>query len=66
MVICEALQISPEELLIGREYGEEQTGYQSMGYVELEQKIQDTCRQLSDEQKKRVLAFMSMLQNMKE
>lgn len=66
MVICEALQISPEELLMGRACNEELEKDQSVDDSELEQLIQESCRQLSDTQKKRLLAYMSMLQNMKK
>lgn len=66
MVICEALQISPKKLLMGRDFSEDLEKDQSIDASELEQQIRETCRQLSDMQKKRLLAYMSMLQNMKE
>lgn len=65
MVICEALQISPEELLIGREDDKERKSDHHLAPNELDQQIQITSRHLSEAQKKRVLAYMSMLQNMK-
>ena len=66
MVICEALEITPEELLVGN-VGEvaQATTEKSMG-SSTEKQIIEGCRDLSDAQKKRVLAYMSMHQNMKE
>lgn len=66
MVICEALQIVPEELLIGglgassadQGFAVSLDGTE-MGFVKEYQK-------LSDGKKKRLLAYMNMLQNMKE
>ena len=66
MVICEALQITPEELLVGESDGGaseydyfisgDNTGMMLIqGYLEL-----------PDAKKKRLLAYMSMLQNTKE
>ena len=49
MVICEALKISPEELLVGRQM-----------------QIMKECHDLSEAKKKRLLAYVSMLQNTKE
>lgn len=66
MVICEALQISPEELLMGRACSEDLEKDQSIDSSELDQLIRESSRQLSDMQKKRLLAYMSMLQNMKK
>ena len=70
MVICEALQISPEELLMGRECdehpGETQNAESAVESAKLDQQIRDVCREFSDAQKRRLLAYMSMLQNMKK
>lgn len=66
MVICEALQIRPEELLIDkRDYTPiEHDSFISMDGIELA--IVKEYRELSDAKKKRLLAYMSMLQNTKE
>lgn len=66
MVLCEALQIPPEVLLIGRP-GVERLDY---GYSAFENGIEKQMVKeylgLSDSKKKRLLAYMNMLQNMKE
>ena len=66
MVICRALQISPEELLVGT--ADEITGKHDLSVSgnETEMQIIRDYRNLSDAQKKRLLAYMSMLQNKKE
>ena len=64
MVICEALNITPEELLIGKN-GESTVDY-TYKPDEIDLKIMEESRALSERQKKRVLAYISMLQNMKE
>ena len=66
MVICEALQITPEELLIGRTEEFLHTARQENTRDDTEKQIIEGCRELSEKQKKRVLAYMSMLRNMKE
>ena len=69
MVICEALRVSPETLLTGRGRTEV-TG--SLPYTDTDLKedaegqLIDSFRTLSDDKKKRLLAFMNMLENMKE
>lgn len=64
MIICEALRITPEQLLIGR------PGEKNVNDIcdpdELDMQIIEGARALSDRQKKRLLAYMSMLLNMKE
>ena len=65
MVICEALQITPEELLVGRSKELIHTVKQECIGNGTEKQIIAGCRDLSEKQKKRVLAYMSMLQNMK-
>ncbi len=64
MIICEALHITPEQLLIGKT-GETETE-DLCESDELDAQIMEAARSLSDGQKKRLLAYMSMLQNMKE
>lgn len=66
MVICEALQITPEELLTG-ECGNatiEHDTFVSMDGTEIE--LVKEYQELSDAKKKRLLAYMNMLQNTKE
>ena len=64
MIICEALNITPEQLLIGN------PGESSIDDTykpdEIDAKIMEESRALSEEQKKRLLAYVSMLRNMKE
>ncbi|SFG25703.1 hypothetical protein [Oribacterium sp. WCC10] len=64
MIICEALHIRPELLLVGIS-GEVDTD-KICEPDELDMKIMEETRKLSDGQKKRILAYMSMLQNMKK
>lgn len=64
MIICEALNIRPELLLVG--ISGEVDASNICGPDELDMKIMEEVRMLSDGQKKRILAYMSMLQNMKE
>ena len=66
MVICEALQITPEELLVGTVNDTAPEYDLAVSDDEIEMRIVRECRDLSDAQKKRLLAYMSMLQNMKE
>ena len=66
MVICEALQITPEELLVGTVDDTAPEYDLAVSDDEIEMRIVRECRDLSDAQKKRLLAYMSMLQNMKE
>ena len=65
-IICEALQISPEELLVG---STEKTPYapdirfDAEGF---EAQIITRCQGFSDTKKQRLLAYIAMLENMKE
>jgi len=65
MVICEALHISPEELLLG---SADDTPKDKNANLEsdIDTKIMREYRELSEGQKKLLLAYMSMLQNMKD
>ena len=65
MIICEALQITPEELLVGTADDAKSENEQTFSGDEIEMRIMRECRELSYSQKKRLLAYMSMLQNMK-
>ena len=66
MVICEALKITPEELLMGtiEESPSGKTAHFVVG--SFEDQILEVCRDLSDEKKRRLLAYASMLQNTKK
>ena len=65
MVICEALHVSPEQLLTGRiENTPESVRIDDPD--ELDIQISEGCKHLNTDQKKRVLAYLSMLQNTKK
>ena len=64
MVICEALQITPEYLLNGSEGEKLAPEEKEMGDIDTQ--IKEKYMEMSSEQKKRLLAYMSMLQNMKK
>ncbi len=66
MVICEALQITPEELLVGKPSDENQELDQVHIVEDIEMQIMKECQELSDAKKRRLLAYVSMLQNAKE
>ena len=66
MVICEALQITPEELLVGKQDNEKPEYDHSIITDDIEMQIMKECHDLSEAQKKRLLAYVSMLQNTKE
>ena len=66
MVICEALQITPEELLIGKQDNENSKYDHSIITDDIEMQIMKECHDLSETKKKRLLAYVSMLQNTKE
>ena len=66
MVICEALQISPGELLVGNDSDTMPEYNYDLPGSDIDKQIMNECQNLSNAQKKRLLAYMSMLQNMKE
>ena len=66
MVICEALQITPEELLVGKQDNEKPEYDHSIITDDIEMQIMNECHDLSEAKKKRLLAYVSMLQNTKE
>ncbi len=66
MVICEALQITPEELLAGKQNDEQPENDHSISVDDIEIQIIKECHDLSEAKKRRLLAYVSMLQNMKE
>lgn len=66
MVICEALQIAPEELLIGKAE-ENRRKDSSLFYVDdIEAEVAREFHDLSENNKRRLLAYLRMLQNNKE
>ena len=66
MVICEALQITPEELLVGKRDNEKPEYTHAINTDDIEMQIMKECHDLSEAKKKRLLAYVSMLQNTKE
>ena len=66
MVICEALQITAEELLLGKSSDEAPVFDQPVSADGIDIQIIKECKELSESKKKRLLAYVSMLQNMKE
>ena len=66
MVICEALQITPVELLVGKQDNEKPEYDHSIITDDIEMQIMKECHDLSEAKKKRLLAYVSMLQNTKE
>ena len=62
MLICESLSISPQELLLGDKKTE---GAEEI-HIEVDGLIMEGLRELSEAKKKRLLAYMSMLNNTKE
>ena len=66
MILCEALQITPEELLMGTT--DKSSSDKTAGIVtgSIEEQIVEVCQGFSDKQKRRLLAYASMLQNMKK
>lgn len=65
MIICEVLQIPPEELLLGTAHDRLYEYDQSAMTDDIETQIIRECQGLSDTKKKRLLAYVSMLQNTK-
>ena len=66
MVICEALQISPDVLLVGNNRDTMSEYNYDLPVSDIDKQIMNECQNLSNAQKRRLLAYMSMLQNMKE
>ena len=65
MIICESLGITPEELLVGTP-AERENSFDAGSENELDKQIISDVQKLSADQKKRLLAYMSMLMNTKE
>ena len=66
MVICEALKITPEELLMGTTIVSLSDKTAGIDTGSIEEQIVEVCQGFSGEQKRRLLAYASMLQNMKK
>jgi len=66
MIICEALQITPEELLAGKRNNVAIVHDSSVSADGIEIELIKEYQELSDTKKKRLLAYMNMLQNTKE
>ena len=65
MAICNALQIAPEELLLGTADDAILQHDSAASRDDIDMQIMREYRDLSDAQKKRLLAYMRMLQKMK-
>ena len=66
MIICEALQVTPEELLAGKRNNVVIDHDSSVSADGIEIELIKEYQELSDTKKKRLLAYMNMLQNTKE
>ena len=66
MIICEALQVTPEELLAGKRNNVAIDHDSSVSADGIEIELIKEYQELSDTKKKRLLAYMNMLQNSKE
>ena len=66
MIICEALQVTPEELLAGKRNNVAIDHDSSVSADGIEIELIKEYQELSDTKKKRLLAYMNMLQNTKE
>ena len=65
MVICEALGITPEELLIGKQADKRQETDALLYSDDMDIAILNECKELPEEKKRRLLAYVSMLRNSK-
>ncbi len=65
MPICEALKITPEELLVGRPEGSASMYRGEIGEKEYEVQILEGSRKLSESQRRQMIAYMHMLINRK-
>ena len=66
MVICEALQVTPEELLAGKRKNTAIDHDSSVSMDGMEIELIKEYQELSDTKKKRLMAYVNMLQNTKE
>jgi len=64
MLICDALEITPEELLRGTKSEDKQKKPNPENYMEMQ--LLDDFRQLSERQQRRLRAYIDMLYNSKE
>ncbi len=65
MVICEALHIEPEYLLMGKTYDTNAPKPGRVSDYSIESEIVQVCENLDVDQKKRLLAYANMLVNTK-
>ena len=65
MIICEALEITPEELLMGGDEERAIVDY-SLKDIDFEAQIINECRDFSDAKKRKLMAYINMLKNTKE
>ena len=66
MSLCAALQVTPEELLIGKRNNAAIDHDSSVSAEGIEIELINEYQELSDNKKKRLLAYINMLQNTKE
>lgn len=66
MLLCEALEITPEELLIGTHNSAPTDRGMSVSLNDTEIELLKYYQELSDTKKRRLLAFVTMLLNTKE
>ena len=68
MIICEVLQINPKTLLIGEGREHTEVSYSLEGDTSslVEEKLVYNYREFSEEKKRRLLAYMNMLENTKK
>ena len=70
MIICEALNITPEELLTGTdgEMGQSKEVTESKNRIDLisEKRLIEVYRNLPDDMRRRIFAYIEMLQNTKK
>ena len=67
MMICEALQVSPEALLTGRGRAEVPDSLPGSGLEsDIEKQLMNRFRSFSEEKRRRLLAYLIMLENSKE
>ena len=66
MVLCEALQVTPEELLADKHKNTAIDHDSSVSMDGMEIELIKEYQELSDTKKKRLMAYVNMLQNTKE
>ena len=66
MILCEVLQVTPEELLTGKQNPRPEYPDTSYAPGSFELQLLRECQGFSYQKKRRLLAYVSMLQNIKE